>query len=151
MSILSHLAEKPAAAQTIHFLYSMRDPGEGQRDPHKILFLDRLASIFDGKGIKGELKLFITSGSGSGSGSGGGGGGDRAASDETEKLDRINIPFSHRRIAINDIAEIVGADKRSAVVYLCGVPTMTDQFVEQLTSPNGLGLEPHRVLCEKWW
>ncbi|KAG6357008.1 hypothetical protein INS49_014884 [Diaporthe citri] len=143
MSIASHLAERPDPRHTVEFLYSTRDPGgEGKRDASKILFLDRLAGIFNGGGgaLKGRLGLFLTPG---GPGAGAEGGGDGG--------DLQGIPFKSRRITVEDIAEAVGDDKKFAVVYVCGVPAMTDEFVEKLTSPQGLGLEPHRVLYEKWW
>lgn len=146
MSIASHLAERPDPRRTVEFLYSTRDPGgEGKRDASKILFLDRLAGIFNGGGggsgiVKGRLGLFLTPG-GSGAGVAREGDGDELQ----------GIPFRSRRITVEDIAEALGDDKRFAVVYVCGVPAMTDEFVEKLTSPQGLGLEPHRVLYEKWW
>lgn len=141
MSIASHLAERPDPRQTVDFLYSTRDPGEGRRDASKILFLDRLAGIFNGGGgaLKGQLGLFLTPGGGSGT------------TGEEKTNEGLGVPFKRRRITVEDIAEAVGDDKRFAVVYVCGVPAMTDEFVEKLTSPQGLGLEPHRVLYEKWW
>lgn len=143
MSIASHLAERPDPRRTVEFLYSTRDPGgEGKRDASKILFLDRLAGIFNGGGggtLKGRLGLFLTPGGGAGTAVEGTGDGLQG------------IPFKTRRITVEDIAEALGDDKRFAVVYVCGVPAMTDEFVEKLTSPQGLGLEPHRVLYEKWW
>lgn len=139
MSIASHLAERPDPRHTVEFLYSTRDPGgEGTRDASKILFLDRLAGIFNGA-LKGRLGLFLTPGGDAGTAGAGDGG------------DLQGIPFKSRRITVDDIAEAIGEDKRFAVVYVCGVPSMTDEFVEKLTSPHGLGLEPHRVLYEKWW
>lgn len=156
MSILSHLAGKPpatAAAQKIHFLYSTRDPSpaHGQRDAREILFLERLARIFDGKGLKGELKLFLTPGHRKGDGGGSGSSSGDAADGERLQIDGVNLPFLRRRMNVDDVAEIIGDDKRSAVVYLCGLPTMTDEFVQKLTSPDGLDLERYRVLYEKWW
>ncbi|KLU88778.1 glycogenin [Magnaporthiopsis poae ATCC 64411] len=59
-----------------------------------------------------------------------------------------------RRINRADLVEAVGPDRRSAVVYVCGVPAMTDEFVRELTAPTdggGVGMEPHRVFFEKWW
>lgn len=141
MSIVSHLAERPDPRQTVEFLYSTRDPGEGRRDSSKILFLDRLAGILNGGGgaLKGRLGLFLTPGGVSGT----------TGEESSDK--GMGVPFKRRRITVEDIAEAVGDDNRFAVVYVCGVPAMTDEFVEKLTSPQGLGLEPHRVLYEKWW
>ncbi|KAK7967816.1 oxidoreductase-like protein [Apiospora aurea] len=153
----------PPLSFEVKFLYSVKDPlnsaltlgsaesgvsgeeSKGQRDASKILFLDRLAKTFgsgeDGKD-KGELKLFLT---------GGGGQGDEKGAIEVG--DTSKVPFVRRRIDISDVEEAVGgpAERRFAVVYVCGVPDMTDMFVEKLRSKDGLGMEPHRVLCEKWW
>lgn len=109
------------------------------------MFLERLAGILvDGKegGVRGELKLFLTSG---------GSGSDSDGEHEKGQFDGISLPFLRRRTTIDDVAGIIGADKRDSVVYLCGLPTMTDEFVDKLTSAVGLSLEPHRVLYEKWW
>lgn len=143
MSIISHLAERPDPRYTIEFLYSMRDPGPGARDPAKMLFLNRLAGIFRPEAqVRGDLKLFLT-------------GTERASRGQGEEddgeIDGLNLPFKKRRITIEDIGKVVGEDGRAAAVYICGVPKMTDEFVEKLTSPTGLGLEPDRVLYEKWW
>ncbi|KAI3396123.1 hypothetical protein diail_454 [Diaporthe ilicicola] len=144
MSIASHLAERPGPRHTVEFLYSTRDPGEGRRDAKEILFLNRLAGIFNGgdgaNTVRGGLSLFLTPG-----------GGDKKDGPEGASGQIMGISFKQRRITIEDVAEAVGDDKRFAVVYVCGVPAMTDEFVEKLTSPEGLGLEPHRVLYEKWW
>lgn len=150
MSIASHLAERPDPRYTVEFLYSTRDPGQGHRDASKVLFLERLAKIFNGSGaLNGRLGLFLTPGGAEISASGEGKEGQ--VLEEGSCNDRLGITFKRRRITIKDIADAVGSDKRFAAVYVCGLPKMTDEFVENLTSPQGLGLEPHRVLYEKWW
>lgn len=144
----------------VKFLYSVKDPlapsldaesgppsGESKkkkRDASKLLFLDRLVKIFgegDGK-IKGELRLFLT-----------GGGVQEEQKGAIEVGESSKVEFLGRRMEIRDIEEAVGgpAERRFAVVYVCGVPDMTDSFVGKLRSQDGLGMEPHRVLCEKWW
>lgn len=135
MSILSHLAEQRASATRyiVSVLYCLRDPSH--RDPAKMLFVSRLAEIFDTGKLKGGLRLFLTGG-------------------EDGKLDGDgDLSFEGRRITIGDVDEAIGGpeNKRFAVVYICGLPRMTDEFVEKSTSPTGLGLEKHRVLYEKWW
>ncbi|KAI0396194.1 hypothetical protein F5Y17DRAFT_139935 [Xylariaceae sp. FL0594] len=80
--------------------------------------------------------------------------GEQDKKEETET--EIEIPFHPRRCTVrDDIAPVLPADKRLAVVYVCGVPAMTDAFVSELTRPVAqaglVGMEPHRVLCEKWW
>lgn len=142
ISIVSHLAERPDPQYTIEFLYSMRDPGPEARDPAKMLFLNRLAGIFgpEANKVGGELKLFLTGGQT--------GGGDEG---EDGQIDSLHLAFKKRRITIEDIREAIGEDGQAAAIYICGVPKMTDESVEKLISPTGLGLEPHRVLYEKWW
>lgn len=141
MSMLSSLAEGPSVPFEVQVLYSLRD--DGSRQAGRLLFLERIADIFREGRLKGRLQLFLTGGSGedgvvvSGEGEAGG-----------------EVPFSARRITVDDVAAAVGdaAERRFAVVYVCGVPTMTDEFVQKLTdSQQGLGIQPHRVLCEKWW
>ncbi|KAK8856158.1 NADH-cytochrome b-5 reductase [Apiospora arundinis] len=149
----------------VKFLYSVKDPllaipqsgleeaagGEKKRDASRILFLDRLVKIFGGDGerseaekgeVEGDLKLFLT------------GGGDQGEEQGTMEVgDSSKVTFLRRRMEISDVEEAVGgpAERRFAVVYVCGVPDMTDTFVEKLRSKDGLDMEPHRVLCEKWW
>ncbi|KUI56782.1 Oxidoreductase NAD-binding domain-containing protein 1 [Cytospora mali] len=147
MSMVSHLAERADPRYTIDFLYSVRDPGDGNRNASDVLFLQRLANIFNGGNIKGKLRLFLTPSGGSGHGDGSG---DAEGSDD-EKVMGLDLTYKRRRITTDDIASVIGKDKNLAVVYICGPPTMTDGFVERLTSTKGLGMENHRVLYEKWW
>jgi hypothetical protein len=173
VSMLSSLASTTPASGggdgfEVHFLYSLKDPvatsREKTRDSRHMLFLDRIAGIFREKKVKGRLHIFLTSG------------GDATTTTtatavesnevkgaETEDVDVDpaeheasitceggDLPFYARRCTVDDVAGAVGtpAQRRFAVVYVCGVPAMTDEFVAKLT---GLGMEPHRVLCEKWW
>ncbi|KAK8047207.1 oxidoreductase-like protein [Apiospora saccharicola] len=142
----------PPLSFEVKFLYSVKDPltldlasGESkERDASKILFLDRLVKIFGEEegNVKGELKLFLT-----------GGGGDEEEQGAIEVGESSKVTFLSRRMEIGDVEEAVGgpAEGRFAVVYVCGVPDMTDSFVDKLRSKDGLSMEPHRVLCEKWW
>ncbi len=127
------------------FLYALRDPG-GEREADAILFLERIAALFAREKVRGELRLFLTPGEGGGAEKAGEGDGDGVV-----WCNEVDVPFCRRRVTVADVAASVGPDKTSALVYVCGVPAMTDEFVEQLTSPEGVGMEPHRVLYEKWW
>lgn len=40
-------------------------------------------------------------------------------------------------------------ERQGVVVYVCGTPSMTDDFVGFLKWSEGM--EEKRVLCEKWW
>ncbi|KAI1414242.1 hypothetical protein F5Y13DRAFT_18646 [Hypoxylon sp. FL1857] len=150
MSMVSSLAEKRDAGASfeVQFLYSLKDDLASQRgrSASRLQFVERLASIFASGKVKGRLQLFLTGGGGEGKGeeegvlSCGSEGGD--------------VSFRARRMTVDDVSAAVGgaSERRFAVVYVCGVPTMTDEFVRKLTdSQHGLGMEPHRVLCEKWW
>ncbi|ROW02680.1 hypothetical protein VSDG_01644 [Cytospora chrysosperma] len=147
MSIVSHLAERADPQYTIDFLYSVRHPGDGKLNASDVLFLERLAGIFNGGRVKGKLTLFLTPGGRSGGGDGSGNG----EGDDDARMTGLDLPVTRRRITTGDVASSIGEDRRSAVVYVCGVPTMADEFVERLTSADGPGIERHRVLYEKWW
>lgn len=62
-----------------------------------------------------------------------------------------NMSVHSRRIAQHDLFEALGpeTERANTVVYVCGLPTMTDQFVELLK--HAPGMDQKRVLCEKWW
>jgi NAD(P)H-flavin reductase len=55
------------------------------------------------------------------------------------------------RITHEDLFEALGPEgqRENMVVYVCGVPEMTDEFVEVLRRVKGM--DEKRVLCEKWW
>jgi hypothetical protein len=127
-----------------------------------MLFLDRIAGIFRAKRVKGQLHVFLTDGATASPPSPTS---QERENDEKQKdkedkpviacEEGDNIPFHPRRCTVHDdVAVGLGTpvERRLAVVYVCGVPTMTDEFVAKLTDrQTGLGMEPHRVLCEKWW
>ncbi|KAI0124345.1 NADH-cytochrome b-5 reductase [Xylariales sp. AK1849] len=137
ISMLSALAEKGDCTFEVQFLYSMKDPGD-KRQATKMLFLERLTSIFGGGKVNGDLKLFLTGGT---EGQG------------IIACDEVELPFQGRRMTISDLQAAVGepVDRHFTVVYVCGLPAMTDDFVKELTAPNGLDMAPHTVLREKWW
>ena len=179
---MSTIAEKPEAAPfEVEFLYSTRDPGPsddgGARKAEGILFLNRIASAFRGaadgeeedeaatgkkKGVKGRVRLFLTPGDAD-EARGPDEEGDvitcecAAGAGEEDVPRRRPLRFERRRITVEDVVRAAGgesgSDRRFAVVYICGVPAMTDEFVEALTDPaSGWGgMDRHRVLCEKWW
>ncbi|KXH47023.1 hypothetical protein CSIM01_09352 [Colletotrichum simmondsii] len=157
MSIVSHLAEgvegKSSCPYDVQFMYSTKVPqsssqpeeGEGEGrllDSEKILFMERLAAIFGREKVRGQMRLFLTSlGPGTASG------------ESVLQCNEMDVPFKRRRMGLEDVAEALGleAERGDALVYVCGVPSMTDELVESLTSKSGLNLRPERVLCEKWW
>jgi hypothetical protein len=135
------------------------DHGEGG-----ILFLERIARIFprsrgderggEGGPVRGGLRLFLTGGNdGSGAFAVERDGGEGGQDGGVLKCDqgRIEVPFLRRRMTVRDVEEAIGDDKEVSVVYICGVPAMTDEFVQALVSPEGFGMDKNRVLFEKWW
>ncbi|KIW17238.1 hypothetical protein PV08_04429 [Exophiala spinifera] len=62
-----------------------------------------------------------------------------------------NITYRHRRIRHDDLFQALGpeATRANTVAYVCGLPTMTDEFVELLKKAKGM--DEKRVQCEKWW
>ncbi|KAK3327727.1 hypothetical protein B0T19DRAFT_172112 [Cercophora scortea] len=147
MSMLSALAEqledsRLSSGLEVQVLYSMKDPGP-PREARAMLFVERISTIFASSAVRGRMKLFLTQDGG------GDGGGDEQ--DAVSCCNGVRVPFSRRRIVIGDVEEALGEGKQSSVVYICGVPGMTDEFVEALTSADGLSMDPRRVLFEKWW
>ncbi|TGO53754.1 hypothetical protein BCON_0118g00070 [Botryotinia convoluta] len=102
-----------------------------------ILFLDRLQEIFK-KREQWDLQLFAT-----------------GSSHDTNELSKTNansnMETHHRRISNIDIDLALGTmeEKSQTIVYICGPPTMTDSTVSYIR--NLPGIDPSRVLCEKWW
>ncbi|KAK0651715.1 hypothetical protein B0T16DRAFT_404511 [Cercophora newfieldiana] len=140
MSMLSFLAEAPPPEPfEAHFLYSMRDPGMS-RDAKGMLFLERIFELFSKGGVQSRLRLFLTSGRRDV---------EQVAGSEVVSLEGGEVPFERRRISLSDVGAALGEEKRDAVVYVCGVPDMTDEFVKRLV--DELGMERERVLYEKWW
>ncbi|KAH8160835.1 hypothetical protein CIB48_g7411 [Xylaria polymorpha] len=158
VSMLGSLASTPPAGFEVHFLYSLQDPGRRKRRAREMLFVERIARVFREGKVNGRFQVFLTRGCVEDDGAVEQYDEDRGiiCDDDGEgKGDHAVIPFRPRRCAVDvDVAEAVGtpAERRFAVVYVCGVPTMTDEFVARLTDrEHGLGMDPHRVLCEKWW
>ncbi|AEO62735.1 uncharacterized protein THITE_2038515 [Thermothielavioides terrestris NRRL 8126] len=146
MSMLSFIGEQRDrwAGLEVRVLYSVRDP----RHASEILFLERIVGLFESGSVKGGLRLFLTGGTAPSSVQDGN---TRGEKDVVRCNNGAKVPFLRRRMSVSDVEQAVGEDKEAAVVYICGVPLMTDQFVEALVSPAGLGMQQKRVLFEKWW
>ncbi|KAK3299385.1 uncharacterized protein B0H64DRAFT_472527 [Chaetomium fimeti] len=178
VSMLSHIAEQggddddgPQAGigvevEEVRVLYSVKEP-EPEPEPGNstggaILFLERMAGLFGSGRVRGGVRVFLTGGGGRGgvgsavgdavTAGGGGGVGDGPGGLGVEGGDeRFGVPCVRRRMTVGDVEEAVGEEKEAAVVYVCGVPGMTDEFVEALVAQEGFGMDPRRVLFEKWW
>lgn len=143
ISMFSSLAESAASAERsldIHFLYSQRDIGRLLGVPN-MLFVERIADVFSRGLLSGNFQLFLTGGERQE--------GERDGNAGFNLSHGLHVPVLHRRISIDDITRILDDEKDSAVVCVCGVPAMTDEFVDKLV--NYVGVDSRRVLFEKWW
>lgn len=144
MSIVSHLEQKKKETGSlgfiVRFLYTTRSLGL-KAIVSDILFLERLASVFESLGNEGKFELFLTKGQRVEKGDG------------SEKLmvGGKGVVVKRRRIMDSDLLDALGPvkERKGTVCYICGVPTMTDQFVEKLKKAEGM--EEGNVLSEKWW
>jgi ferredoxin-NADP reductase len=140
MAMLSHLAEAPAPLGfSVKVLYSARDPGVG-RSAREILFLPRLAEVVERLGDFDALELFLTPGEGEGN--------DGMAVIGGEDGE---ILYRGRRIRGEDLERVLGPveERVGTVVYVCGVPGMTEKLVRRAKKAEGM--DERHVLHEKWW
>ena len=120
----------------VRVLYgSKREVVEGKAG--RILFEERLEAITrrweDLEGIDVQLSMFET--------------GEGAKEEVGDGV----VKWRKGRIQHEDLMKALGPEeeREHTVVYICGVPGMTDEFVEVLKKAPGM--EEKRVLCEKWW
>ncbi len=142
ISMVASIAEIKAARGGIlgfdvKFLYMTRN----LPDPREILFLPRLVEVFRSLGENGDLKLFLTNRTET----------SNKKDEDSLFIDGISVPMRRSRIGEEDLEDALGkADARSGTVcYVCGVPSMTDSFVERLKAAEGM--EEQNVFSEKWW
>jgi hypothetical protein len=140
ISIVSHLAQLPRQPYTISFLYSVRDPG-GLQPLSSVLFLERLAGLFASLKIYGELVLHVTSGENL----------THSTEEILVEIGGFKVRCRRRRITKDDLVDVLGRvpQRKSTVVYICGVPAMTDELVDVARWASGI--DPRKVLCERWW
>lgn len=144
MSIVSALAtqkkEKGKLGFQVEFLYTTRDL-KADASPSDVLFLERLVCVFDALGDEGQFELFLTSG--------------QRERDETEiatlSVTGKQLKVQRRRIYDTDLLDALGPveERAGTVCYICGVPMMTDEFVEK--AKHAMGIDERNVLSEKWW
>lgn len=120
----------------IVFLYTVRNSVDSDGRSEDILFLSRLREIFGILGEEGDFRLFVTGEEGNEGGLG---------------VDSKSLRVQRRRIEESDLKDALGESERreGTVVYVCGVPGMTDRFVE--LAGKAEGMDEKRVLSEKWW
>ena len=118
----------------ISFLYSTKLPSSGSGD--NILFLPRLLKLAEQHPKRIDLTLFLT---------------NLAAGTKLKNPKSLGW-YHDRRIDEADLTAALGDDtasRRETVVYVCGPPKMTDDLVAWFSHQSGM--DPSRVLCEKWW
>lgn len=145
MSIVSYLRQHPHSnIPSIDFFYTTRYPASN--DLASVLFLTRLRSLFDDLALSDtKLRLYLTRSP------------NNAKSGLTDSAGErpLNSSFLDRvcfnRIARKDLVDALGppSERSGIVAYVCGVPPMTDQFVNLLQGAEGM--DRRRVRCEKWW
>lgn len=136
MSILSSLAQEADLPREIRFIYTVRDSGE-PRSPNEVLFLRRLITIFQTCQVTGELGFHLTPGPGK-------------TEDADEQKDG-QFRSLKRRVTKEDVLDALGPvdERQHTLCYICGVPTMTDEYVEMVQKAEGI--KPEHVLFERWW
>ncbi|KAL2444396.1 hypothetical protein ABEF95_016521 [Exophiala dermatitidis] len=135
-------SEKIPVPKTVRVLYTSRREKSPQGQSEPVLFEARLRSIADHWSSRKDVMdytytFFETSASG------------EAEAKEDEQTQ--NSTTCYRRINHNDLLDAIGPQETrpNTFVYVCGLPTMTDEFVSFLK--NTPGVDERKVLCEKWW
>ena len=125
--------------KNVRVLYtSRRENGGHNEQGEEVLFEKRLKLIAQKwnnlENIDYKYTFFETSGKGS-----------------KEEPRPANMSLEYRRISKEDLLDALGPEesRSNTIIYVCGLPTMTDEFVESLK--NARGMNEERVLCEKWW
>lgn len=110
---------------------------EGPIKASRILFLTRLMEMIKKHGDGSvQLDLFLTATS------------QKDIDGATDLPEHVKLG----RIEKDDLEAVIGEDRsvrQATLAYICGPPAMTDQFVEFLSTRDGMS--ERRVLCEKWW
>lgn len=136
ISIFAHLMSLERRPKKVRFVYGTKVE-EGTIKAERILFLNRLMELIEKQGdINVQLDLFLT------------------ATSQKEIDGAADLPEHVKagRIEKDGLEAAIGEDRsvrQATVAYICGPPAMTDQFVEFLSSRDGM--DKRKVLCEKWW
>lgn len=123
--------------KSVRVLYTTR-----KRDGEEVLFYERIRTIaeaYEGsEDIDFRFVLHET-------------GGEGASGADSHVGGTKSVEHKLRRIGHGDLLDCLGPreDRENTVVYVCGPPEMTDDFVEVFGKAEGM--EQRRVLCEKWW
>jgi hypothetical protein len=76
---------------------------------------------------------------------------EKGGSEEKVLVAWKEIEVTRRRIAGTDFLDALGPveERGGTVCYICGVPGMTDEFVEKARKAEGM--VEGNILFEKWW
>ncbi|CAD0057822.1 unnamed protein product [Aureobasidium pullulans] len=136
ISIFAHLMSLPQRPKKIRFVYGSKVE-KGPIEASRILFLTRIMDLIKKQADTNiELDLFLTS----------------ASRSDIDHAKGVPEHVKLGRIEKNDLEAAIGEDRsvrQNTVAYICGPPAMTDQFVEYLSTREGV--DKRKVLCEKWW
>ncbi|KAK7419990.1 hypothetical protein QQX98_002996 [Neonectria punicea] len=141
MSMMSAIADGTGVFDgDVRVLYAGKMPAGGVAE---VLFLRRIATLFERGKLRGRLQVFATNVST----------GSDLSCGPGHEFRKAGVEILARRFGEEDLKAAFGGleDLGSCVVYVCGPPTMTDEMVGVLTSLEGVGLEPGQILTEKWW
>ena len=122
----------------VRVLYTVRKGAEGE----EVLFYERMRAIAERyAGSKSVDFMFVLHETGGGEGGAGADG----------RVGGKSVEHKGRRIEHGDLMQCLGPEegRSNTVVYVCGPPEMTDEFVEVFG--KAAGMDERRVLCEKWW
>jgi NAD(P)H-flavin reductase len=136
ISMFAHLMSLSKRPKKIRFVYGTRVE-EGQIKASRILFLTRLMELVKKQGNGNvQLDLFLSA----------------TSQKDIDKATDLPEHVKLGRIGKDDLEAAIGKDRgvrQATLAYVCGPPAMTDQFVDFLSSRDGM--DKRKVLCEKWW
>ena len=159
ISILTHLCQYPDQnPPSITLLYSTKKGRSSALS--SILFFDRLSEIFFRENCSSNLsfELFLTDSSIPGLQSPEGADKPVVEAQFGESTSRKDVSSTvhprkvrYKRFTQEDLINALGPalDRSGTLVYVCGPPPMTDWAVQTMREAEGM--DPDRVLCEKWW
>lgn len=125
--------------ECVRVLYTVR-----KRIGEEVLFYKRIKDIAESYERDGNVDFkFVLHETG--------GEGMEGVSDADGQVKSKSVEHKSRRIEYGDLLDCLGPEeeRKAAVVYVCGPPMMTDEFVDVLEKTPGM--ENRRVLYEKWW
>lgn len=134
MSMLGYIAAEGVDVE-VTVLY-----GSKIEDGGKVVLLDRMLYLFGKKLVNGSVTLFLT--------------GKKDVEAGVQVMDGVSVGVHSGRMTINTVLDEIRdlGDAGAGLVYICGPPAMTDEFVEALTGKDmNEVIHPNNVKLEKWW